>query len=66
MEWQPIETAPKDGTFVLVALYEWNDPERGFVYEVAKWDGEDWMSEAYPIYPPKHWCPITPPPTQAR
>lgn len=39
MEWQPIETAPTDGTEVLVCrVYEGERAE----YAVAGWDGQEW------------------------
>lgn len=57
-QWQPIETAPKDGTIILVALHEWNDPANRHVFEVVSWAGDCWSSEAYPIYPPTHWMPL--------
>lgn len=60
--WRPIETAPLDGTSILVALHEWNDPANKYVFEVVAWDGGCWSSEAYPIYPPTHWMPIPPGP----
>lgn len=37
-EWQPIETAPKDGTEVLVAA-RYGD---SVAYSVAHFDGEEW------------------------
>lgn len=66
--WQPIETAPKDGTFVL--LY----PSRGWVSdvepydcEVGYWDSDDNVWRSYgPIaedyHGPTHWCPLPPAP----
>jgi hypothetical protein len=37
MEWQPIETAPKDGTRILIADFN------GEVFEVSWWDS--WYSD---------------------
>lgn len=67
-EWQPIETAPKDGTSILVCV-TYNLPEGG--WETVQW--VDWVREPYifPIYrdridipcPPTHWQPLPEPPT---
>lgn len=56
--WQPIETAPKDGTLVLVADDdgpEWSMP--------AQWCRSLWVNTARGIVPdPTHWMPIPSPP----
>ena len=58
-EWQPIETAPKDGTYVL--LYEPrnddHDYEIGF-FECSEWFGPDHI---YTI-DATHWMPLPEPP----
>ena len=42
MEWQPIETAPKDGTEILgVYLNGKYDPE----YSIIEWDGKGWVGK---------------------
>lgn len=59
-EWQPIETAPKDGTRILLYL-----PESRIANVVFGWRfpvDDDWMMEvadgAYPIdVPVTHWMP---------
>ena len=63
-EWQPIETAPKDGTRILLYGYEcetqWNvcywvtEEEQGY----TGWYGWDWP--AYEV--PSHWMPLPEPP----
>ena len=58
--WQPMDTAPKDGTKIIVCT-KWND----FVPWVS-WDGKVWMSDfirwnAQPIA----WMPFPDPPAWA-
>jgi hypothetical protein len=72
-EWLPIESAPKDGTLIILARDErvtvgqWQDPET----DGAGWDGDDY--EAYwhswdggflndPEYCASHWMPLPDPP----
>ena len=64
-EWQPIETAPKDGHDVLVARWAAGQWE----YAVAWWrdtgDGYPWVVDYTEPYPPDHfdwWMPIKRPP----
>ena len=66
MEWQPIETAPKDGRWLIVFA------EGATVPEVAKWGkikGETgWcdpdIDEFQPVWNVTHWMPLPAPPTQ--
>lgn len=60
-EWQPIETAPKDGRDVLVWAAGWDNmcvlswqPERD------RWD--DGSGDGYQDYQPTNWLPTTKPP----
>jgi len=67
--WQPIGTAPKDGTRILVWV---RDGSRGGWYEVACWwevppsDGawvspvDDWVENTLAHI--THWMPLSPPP----
>lgn len=64
-EWQPIETAPKDGSYVLV----W--AESG--HEFARWfrAGECWiraedMQNLWGEDAPTHWMPLPAPPSTDR
>jgi len=75
MEWQPIETAPKDGTVILL----W-DPSGETPWVVAMWSADDrpfvnefgpfvWLVGANPRYSeriaenvPTHWMPMPEPP----
>lgn len=66
-EWQSIETAPKDGTNILicgfgdsgyfVADVKWNEREGEF----CLFDPEDDEYTA-PTYKPEYWMPLPPPP----
>jgi len=72
MGWQPIETAPKDGSVLLV-----NDTtDGGDLWVAAKWlSAEDWSGWIYdnelvldsnPKGPePTHWFPLPPLPSNA-
>lgn len=65
MKWQPIETAPRDGTVVLV-----NDTTPGFTpwvaaryFSCAEWLGwvydDETLTDSNPIGPnPTHWLPV--------
>ena len=57
--WQPIETAPSDGSRILVVGGRWEWPE------IALADGEWWLQRARAgsIVGPTHWMPIPTPPT---
>lgn len=72
-DWQPIETAPKDGTEILLASWCLHDAPGGpFAdYTVAAWDVEDcggdggWATESglEPIdFEPTDWMPVPAPP----
>jgi hypothetical protein len=66
MEWQPIETAPKDGHSVFLV---WD----GDMWHVAKvwWNHKEnkavWFDDDFLVYP-THWMalPSPPPPSQIR
>ena len=71
--WQPIETAPKDGTDVLVyqrylKVEKWtNKKEYGFYIEVGCWERDTWRIRAFtPQYGgnPTHWMPLPEPPKE--
>jgi hypothetical protein len=55
-DWQPIESAPKDGTEVLVH-------DEGAVV-IAWWSEEHaaWMEHGPMKPPPQHWMPLPTPP----
>ena len=67
MNWQPIETAPKDGGVLLGTWFStWNQQSAIHIetvcFSFGKWiyayDGDSCPQ------PPTHWMPIPPPPTQ--
>jgi len=74
-EWQPIETAPKDGTTILAwgpysepATYQWRTNVR-LVGWVPVWDGflvieyqSDFGTEYKTADPLTHWMPLPQPP----
>lgn len=73
MEWQPIETAPKDGTLILTlvpgytaAVSKWQE-SRGmfdFIDEEDMPNDQAWIDylESDPKYHPTHWMPLPEPP----
>ena len=63
-EWQPIETAPKDGTHIQVGEY---GKDAGFHAITALHCTTGWM--AFPGFDPidpTHWQPLPAPPTEDR
>lgn len=56
-EWQPIETAPKDGTKIL-AFNKWGE------YGVAEWveSQQCWFAGYDDFTAPTHWMPLPEPP----
>jgi len=59
--WQPIETAPRDGTPVLAY---W--PGEAAMFGVVMWDGDDWRESEYVWRYPTHWMPLPQPPNNER
>lgn len=65
--WQPIETAPKDGTEILIGQ-SYKDVWYSCVVE---WNSNEWRltetgsyaEDAVPDIDPTHWCQIPEPPT---
>lgn len=64
-EWQPIETAPKDGTSILVWPY-WSDEKPAQVQwrDMKRTPGRWEISTSYFCYGanPTHWMPLPEPP----
>jgi hypothetical protein len=72
--WQAIETAPKDGSNVLLCRavdadgLPILDDAWGIFVQVAAWWGDDWMvycsipNEPFLHFDPTHWMPLPPNP----
>ncbi len=67
-EWQPIETAPKDGTPILLAwggktrLGKWLDNSKSPIMPWAGWRTPS--NETSPRGEPAHWMPLPAPPAK--
>jgi len=63
MAWQPIETAPQDGSPVLAYDPTWYD-----VPHPMLWNGATWclwfQSDRYDGFRPTHWMPLPEPPAE--
>lgn len=68
-EWQPIETAPRDGTVVLVCGHG----SAGYYVADAKWDTDEeaWClfdqpsdDHVWPSHGHTHWMPLPEPPKE--
>lgn len=75
MNWQPIETAPKDGTWILLCKATDADgkPITGesfglFVQRAAWWEVDGWVDYCAMVrdpnvfFNPTHWMPLPEPP----
>ena len=65
-EWKPIETAPKDGTLIIVFRPRGNEhiPHVSCDYWRKFESGPSWaLSNRY--YPPTYWQPLPDPPKEA-
>lgn len=65
MDWQPIETAPKDGTRVRIRFADGHEDERYWKNS----GGRGWCKNVgwpvaynYRLVEPTHWLPLPPPP----
>lgn len=56
-EWQPIETAPKDGTELLCYV---RNKSHGDIYDIAEWWNGGWWWDW--CDDPTHWMPLPPAP----
>jgi hypothetical protein len=65
-EWQPIETAPRDGTevFCFIPEHNWGALKVGEDYKLLSFIQDvGWVNRAYHNEKPTHWMPLPPPPT---
>jgi hypothetical protein len=71
LSWQTIETAPKDGTEVvlckIMGIYKPSDPiDEKYDFAIAGWDQNNWIihsNEDVIFYNPTHWMPLPDPPS---
>jgi hypothetical protein len=73
MEWQAIDTVPKDGTYIVLARFVKGCPCTRFGYAAVdkyysfktggRWDGFGEFNAIY--WPPTHWMPLPAPPVQS-
>jgi len=56
-EWQPISTAPKDGSLFLGC-----HAKHGFI-EIMRYNGIGFGRDQFPVMFPTHWMPLPEPPT---
>lgn len=70
MTWQPISTAPKDGTWIIVYLASWRIPpsKMSIVHWLTMKEGEGWHDveedEGPILSPVTHWIALPEPPTE--
>jgi hypothetical protein len=65
LQWQPIETAPRDGTEVLAwgTLHEYGEDDgEQPQHLVAVWIETGWYSPTLGHWEPTHWMHLPPPP----
>ncbi len=67
-EWQPIETAPKDGTNVLVIVVEHPESHCVLRHQDGQWLNDEFFDvisgEQVIWYEPTHWMPLPDPPSK--
>ena len=60
-EWQPIETAPKDGTDILASWFAPRKPWRAI--GVLRWHADEWLTRPGDWgMKPTHWMSLPPQP----
>jgi hypothetical protein len=68
-EWQPIDTAPKDGTRILLVGHRVREIDIGHWgngYYLGRKQGyrQTWVTNPGNMVRPTHWMPLPPPPEQ--
>lgn len=61
-EWKPIETAPRDGTRILLSCPE--EMDAGHHWTSADGKRSRWVWNGWPKYEPTKWMPLPQPPLQ--
>ena len=64
--WQPIETAPRDGRWVMtinVTRYGGISDMVQKLPSIAWWNGAAWNDGEDDLMPPTHWMPLPDPPS---
>jgi hypothetical protein len=63
-EWQPIDTAPKDGTVIIVYGYKNDRPNvQTHYYQTAAWVGNGWTNASNSwLKDVTHWIALPAPP----
>lgn len=62
LDWQSIETAPKDGTTILFALHDYGMASVDFGW----YNGQVWRNYEGDLLFPTHWMPLPDPPASSR
>lgn len=63
MTWQPIETAPRDGTIILASNYVFDFVSLGFFNSQREFEAVDYRRQVMGVgFYPTHWQPLPPPP----
>jgi len=57
-EWQPIETAPKDGTDMLCCGWRYNQPKNDWFHTVCWWNGHGFVDDSGYVDFVTHWMPL--------
>lgn len=64
MKWQPIETAPEEGSFIIFGV-DGSETDYSVAWRDSGGFATDVDSEAEPVFAliePTHWMPLPPPP----
>jgi len=70
-DWQPIETAPKDGSGILIAggtyIYSDYEPMPFLSVTIAQWYQDGWRGDTFAhdewnVHKPTHWMRLPEPP----
>jgi hypothetical protein len=60
--WQTMDSAPRDGTQILVCTVVDFDGVAAWYYFTIFWTGLNWSHQLNWLLPPQYWQPIPPPP----